>query len=59
MSAAARIEPLVELLIADKGGDWAIEGLAAPWRLAEARALAGRVGELIGGRSARRARSSC
>ncbi|MGB0093211.1 MAG: UvrD-helicase domain-containing protein [Solirubrobacteraceae bacterium] len=40
--------PLVELLIADKGADWASEGLAAPWRLAEARALAVRIGELIG-----------
>ncbi|MBV8990198.1 MAG: UvrD-helicase domain-containing protein, partial [Solirubrobacterales bacterium] len=40
-------EPLVELLIADKGADWACEGLVAPWRLAEARALAARIGELI------------
>ncbi len=41
--------PLVELLIADKGADWTAEGLAAPWRLAEARALAVRIGELIDG----------
>ncbi len=40
-------EPLVELLIADKGADWAAEGVAAPWRIAEARALAGRVRELV------------
>ena len=38
-------EPLVELLVADKGADWASDGLAAPWRLAEARALAARVAE--------------
>jgi ATP-dependent helicase/nuclease subunit A len=41
--------PLVELLIADKGADWASDGLASPWRLAEARALADRVGELVAG----------
>jgi ATP-dependent helicase/nuclease subunit A len=47
--AAPSPEPVVELLIADKGADWAGEdALAAPWRLAEARALAQRVGELIG-----------
>jgi ATP-dependent helicase/nuclease subunit A len=40
-------EALVELLIADKGADWAAEGITAPWRVAEARALARRVGELI------------
>ena len=34
----------VELLVADKGADWAMEGLGAPWRVAEARALAARVG---------------
>ena len=34
----------VELLVVDKGADWELEGLAAPWRLAEARALADRVG---------------
>ena len=45
---AAASEPLVELLIADKGADWTSEdGLASPWRLAEARALAARVSELI------------
>ncbi len=45
-------EPLVELLIADRDGsavdeDPLLEQLAAPWRLAEARSLAARVGELI------------
>ncbi len=40
-------EPRVELLVVDKAGDYAVEGLASPWRIAEARALAGRVGELI------------
>jgi ATP-dependent helicase/nuclease subunit A len=37
----------VELLLVDKGADWALEGLASPWRLAEARALADRVAELV------------
>jgi ATP-dependent helicase/nuclease subunit A len=40
-------DPRVELLVADKGADWATEGVASPWRIAEARALAARVGELI------------
>ena len=31
----------------DKGADWELEGLASPWRLAEARALADRVAELV------------
>ena len=49
---AGRIEPpaadaLVELLVADKGADWEDEGLAAPWRLAEARALAARIQALL------------
>jgi ATP-dependent helicase/nuclease subunit A len=38
----------VELLIADKGADWDLEGMASPWRLAEARALADRVAEIVG-----------
>ena len=47
-------DPRVELLVADKGADWAIEGVASPWRIAEARILAARVGELLaGGASAR------
>ena len=33
-------EPTVELRVIDKGADWEKEGLAAPWRSAEARALA-------------------
>jgi ATP-dependent helicase/nuclease subunit A len=37
----------VELLVVDKGADWELEGMAAPWRLAEARALADRVAELV------------
>jgi ATP-dependent exoDNAse (exonuclease V) beta subunit len=40
-------EPLVELLVADKGADWAMEGLGAPWRVAEARALAARLDRLL------------
>ena len=45
-------EPLVELIIADRDRqgpelDPFVEQLAAPWRVAEARALAGRVRELI------------
>ncbi len=41
-------EPVVELLLADKGAEYASsDGLAAPWRLAEAGALAARVRELI------------
>ncbi len=39
--------PVVELLVADKGADWTSDGLAAPWRVAEARALAARVCELL------------
>jgi ATP-dependent helicase/nuclease subunit A len=47
-------DPRVELLVADKGADWAIDGVASPWRIAEARILAARVGELIAnGASAR------
>ena len=51
---AASEEPLVELLVADKGADWAMEGLGAPWRVAEARALAARLVRLleVGGVSA-------
>jgi ATP-dependent helicase/nuclease subunit A len=39
----------VELVLVDKAGDWALEGVASPWRLAEARTLAQRVGELVDG----------
>ncbi len=44
---AAAPDPAVEMLIADKGADWFSDGLASPWRIAEARALAVRVRELI------------
>jgi ATP-dependent helicase/nuclease subunit A len=47
-------DPRVELRVVDKGADWADEGLAAPWRIAEARALAGRVRQLIDGGAAAR-----
>ncbi len=40
-------DPRVELIVADKAAAWAVEGQASPWRLAEARALAGRVIELV------------
>lgn len=40
-------EPPVELLIADKGADFALEGVASPWRIAEAGALAARVSGLV------------
>jgi ATP-dependent exoDNAse (exonuclease V) beta subunit len=40
-------DPLVELLIVDKGADWESDALAAPWRQAEARVLSARVAELI------------
>jgi ATP-dependent helicase/nuclease subunit A len=44
----------VELLIADKGADWIIEGLGAPWRVAEARALAARLERLLASGTAAR-----
>ncbi len=40
-------EALVEMVVVDKGAEWELEGMAAPWRLAEARALARRVSELV------------
>ena len=43
----AAAEPAVELLVADKGADWTWTGWAAPWRVAEARALAARLEELL------------
>jgi len=46
-SGSAAAEPLVELVLVDKGADWDLEGVASPWRLAEARALADRVTELV------------
>ncbi|MGO9823008.1 MAG: UvrD-helicase domain-containing protein [Solirubrobacteraceae bacterium] len=44
---AAGADASVELLLVDKGADWELEGLAAPWRLAEAQALARRIAELV------------
>jgi ATP-dependent helicase/nuclease subunit A len=49
-------DPRVELIIADRAQadpDPNVEQLAAPWRVAEARALAARVAELIGAGEAR------
>jgi ATP-dependent helicase/nuclease subunit A len=39
--------PGVELVLVDKGADWEQEGVASPWRLAEARTLADRLAELV------------
>jgi ATP-dependent helicase/nuclease subunit A len=50
--AAQTATPLVELLVADKGADWESDGLASPWRVAEARALGDRVGDLVTGGAA-------
>ena len=50
--ASGSDEPRVELLVADKGADWAMEGLGAPWRVAEARALAARLERLLAAGSA-------
>ncbi len=43
----AEINPAVELVLVDKAADWEQEGVASPWRVAEARALADRVAELV------------
>jgi ATP-dependent helicase/nuclease subunit A len=40
-------DPRVELLVADKSADWDRDGVASPWRVAEARVLAARVGQVI------------
>ncbi len=40
-------DPRVEALVVDKGADWNPDGLGAPWRLAEARALSARVADLL------------
>jgi ATP-dependent exoDNAse (exonuclease V) beta subunit len=40
-------EPAVEVVLVDKGADWEQEGVASPWRVAEARTLADRVAELV------------
>ncbi|MGZ4166187.1 MAG: UvrD-helicase domain-containing protein [Solirubrobacteraceae bacterium] len=47
LAPPAAEEPLVELVLVDKGADWDQEGVASPWRLAEARTLADRVAELV------------
>ncbi|HEY5428127.1 MAG TPA: UvrD-helicase domain-containing protein, partial [Solirubrobacteraceae bacterium] len=39
--------PAVEFVLVDKGADWELEGVASPWRLAEARTLADRIAELV------------
>jgi ATP-dependent exoDNAse (exonuclease V) beta subunit len=39
--------PPVELLLVDKGADWELEGVASPWRVAEAHTMADRVAELV------------
>jgi ATP-dependent helicase/nuclease subunit A len=39
--------PAVELVLVDKAADWENEGVASPWRVAEARTLADRVAELV------------
>ena len=41
------LDPRVEMLMVDKGADWELEGIASPWRLAEARLLADRIAELV------------
>jgi ATP-dependent helicase/nuclease subunit A len=46
-AAGLAADPRVELLLVDKGADWELEGLAAPWRLAEAEALAARIRQLV------------
>jgi ATP-dependent helicase/nuclease subunit A len=46
-AGSAGEEARVELLVVDRGAEWTAEGLAAPWRVAEARALARRVAELV------------
>ncbi len=40
-------DPAVEFVLVDKAADWENEGVASPWRVAEARTLANRVGELV------------
>jgi ATP-dependent exoDNAse (exonuclease V) beta subunit len=47
--AAGGVDPLVELIVVDKAADWGPSAgeLSAAWRVAEARALAGRVHEFV------------
>ena len=44
---AEAADPAVELVLVDKAADWENEGVASPWRVAEARTLAARVAELV------------
>ncbi len=44
---AADSAPAVEVVLVDKAADWENEGVASPWRVAEARTLADRVSELV------------
>jgi ATP-dependent helicase/nuclease subunit A len=44
---APAASPAVELVLVDKAADWENEGVASPWRVAEARTLADRVAELV------------
>ena len=44
---AAQGGPRVELVLVDKAADWDEDGVASPWRVAEARLLADRVSELV------------
>ena len=46
-AGASAADPVVELVLVDKGADWEQEGVASPWRVAEARTLADRVAELV------------
>ena len=46
-SGAGPAAPAVELVLVDKAADWENEGVASPWRVAEARTLADRVAELV------------
>ncbi len=46
-AAAGPVDQAVELVLVDKAADWENEGVASPWRVAEARTLADRVAELV------------
>jgi ATP-dependent helicase/nuclease subunit A len=45
-------EPLVELIVADKGAEWDYDGLVSAWRVAEAQALGDRLAGLMAAREA-------
>ena len=47
VQTTASPDPAVELVLVDKAADWENEGVASPWRVAEARTLADRVAELV------------